>query len=75
MSSFQRKTRCPGNFSRVLMIALMMDAEFGKVSFQGAPLWNLGSIKELIPPDTCEQSVTVLLHFDLGLRTDPNGLR
>jgi hypothetical protein len=50
MSDFQMKTRCPGYNSLVLMMALTMEVEFGKVSLHGAPLWNLGLMKELIPP-------------------------
>ena len=59
----------------LLLMALMMNIEVGRVSFQGAPLWNLGSIYELIPLDNCEQSVTVCRHFDPIFLTDPNGLR
>ena len=75
MSDFQMNTRCPGYKFLVRMMALTMDKEFGKVSFHGAPLWNLGLMKELIPPCTCEQSVTVRRQTEDFLNTDPNGLR
>ena len=74
MSHFHITTGCPGYILLVWMMARTIDMELGRNSFQGADRCDLGSINELIPASIWEQSVTVRLHLDFGLRTEPNGL-